>query len=73
MEFDWHNSLLVSGDKAGILAIWVFLYYIKDLNEGKAIKAIKTHKGAISNVRLHSDKDSNIIVSTGLNVIILYY
>ena len=23
MEFAWNNSLLVSGDKSGILAIWV--------------------------------------------------
>lgn len=22
MDFDWHNSLLVSGDKNGIISIW---------------------------------------------------
>jgi len=23
MDFDWHNSLLVSGDKNGLLVFWV--------------------------------------------------
>lgn len=23
MDFEWQNSLLVSGDKAGVVAIWV--------------------------------------------------
>ena len=60
MDFDWHNSLLVSGDKAGVMAIW-------DLNAEKAIKAIKTHKGAVSQIKLASSKDQNVILTTGLN------
>ena len=23
LDFDWHNSLLVSGDKNGVVAFWV--------------------------------------------------
>lgn len=61
MDFIWHNSLLVSGDKNGLLAIW-------DLNEGKAVHAIKTHKGAVSNIKFASDGDDRLILSTGLNV-----
>ena len=46
MEFQWKNSLIASGDKAGVLAFW-------DVNECKMIKASKAHKGAISNIRIH--------------------
>lgn len=66
MDFVWHNSLLVSGDKAGVLAIW-------DLNEGKAVQAIKTHKGAVSNIKFASDGDDRLILSTGLNVLRLLF
>lgn len=24
MDFEWENSLLVSGDKSGVVAIWVY-------------------------------------------------
>lgn len=47
MDFDWKNSLLVSGDKSGVMSIW-------DLNAEKSIKAIKTHKGAVSQIKLYS-------------------
>jgi WD40 repeat protein len=35
-EFDWHNSLLVSGDKDGYVAFW-------DINEGRPFKVAKAH------------------------------
>lgn len=54
MEFEWKNSLIASGDKSGVLAFWVFfLLLFKDLNECKLVKALKAHKGAISNIRIH--------------------
>jgi len=43
MTFDWHQSLLVSGDKSGVLAIW-------DLNRCSMIRAVKCHKGSVSNL-----------------------
>lgn len=36
LDFDWHNSLLVSGDKNGYVVFW-------DVNEAKAIKVRKCH------------------------------
>ena len=35
-EFEWFNSLCVSGDRSGGIAFW-------DINEGKAIKTVKAH------------------------------
>lgn len=67
MDFAWHNSLLVSGDKQGLLVVWVFYQLIQDLNEGKAVQAIKTHKGAVSNIKLVSSENEKIILTTGLN------
>lgn len=60
MDFDWRNSLLVSGDKSGVMSIW-------DLNAEKSIKAIKTHNGAVSQIKLFSQSDQNLIFTTGLN------
>lgn len=45
MTFDWHESLLVSGDKSGVVGIW-------DLNRGELVRAVKTHKGAVSKIKL---------------------
>lgn len=44
MTFEWHESLLVSGDKSGVVGIW-------DLNQGELVRAVKTHKGAVSRIR----------------------
>ena len=41
LDFAWHNSLAVSGDKNGMVALW-------DINEGVPIKSAKIHKGAVS-------------------------
>ena len=58
MTFDWHQSLLVSGDKSGVMAIW-------DLNRCSMIRAVKSHKGSISNVSFQEKK--GLILTTGLN------
>jgi hypothetical protein len=34
LDFDWKNSLAVSGDKSGIVAFW-------DINEGVAVQSKK--------------------------------
>ena len=47
MDFQWNNSLIVSGDKKGVMAIW-------DVNRGKSVKAIRNHKGAISNIKFYN-------------------
>jgi WD40 repeat protein len=61
VEFLWKNSLVVSGDRGGSMAIW-------DINTGQAIKTIKgAHTGAVSKIKFHSDgHDSNVILSTGM-------
>lgn len=58
MTFDWHESLLVSGDKSGVVGIW-------DLNQGQLVRAIKTNKGAVSRVKL--DEAHKNIITGGLN------
>lgn len=56
--FDWNQSLLVSGDKAGVIGIW-------DLNQGELVRAVKTHKGAVSKIAL--DGKQGFFYSLGLN------
>lgn len=56
--FDWGGSLLVSGDKAGVVGIW-------DLNRGQLVRAVKTHKGAVSKTKI--DENSGLIHTLGLN------
>ena len=60
MEFAWANSLCVSGDRSGGIAIW-------DINTGKALLSRQGHAGAVSKIHLHSDgSNSNLILSGGL-------
>jgi WD40 repeat protein len=58
MTFDWNCSLLVSGDKTGVVGIW-------DLNRGELVRALKAHKGNVSKICL--DGKSGLIYSIGLN------
>ena len=61
-EFDWKNSLCVSGDRDGMLCLW-------DINKGKCIKSKKVHGGQVSRILMHSDgQDSNLIFSGGASV-----
>ena len=61
VEFQWRNSLVVSGDRGGSMAIW-------DINTGKTLRTMKNiHKGHISKIEFYSDGvDNNLILSTGL-------
>lgn len=58
MTFDWHQSLLVSGDKSGVIGIW-------DLNQGQLVRALKTHKGSVNNIVINGKH--GLIYSMGLN------
>ena len=58
MTFDWHESLLVSGDKSGVVGIW-------DLNRGELVRAVKTHKGAVSKIKL--DENNKTFITGGIN------
>lgn len=40
LEFAWRNSLVVSGDKAGVLAFW-------DINRSEPLRVAKGHGSAI--------------------------
>lgn len=59
MDFEWSNSLLVSGDKSGVVAIW-------DLNKCAMVKAVRTHKGSVSSIKFHHK--GGFITTAGLNV-----
>ena len=61
VEFNWRNSLVVSGDRGGSMAIW-------DVNTGQALREMKgIHKGHIAKIQYYSDgQDNNLILSTGL-------
>lgn len=49
VEFQWRNSLVVSGDRGGSMAIW-------DINTGKAVREMKgAHSGAVSKINFFSD------------------
>jgi WD40 repeat protein len=52
MDFDWKNSLVVSGDKDGVVAFW-------DINAVDSFKKIKCHQGAVASVHLMSDSIDN--------------
>lgn len=58
MTFDWHQSLLVSGDKSGVIGIW-------DLNQGQLVRALKTHKGSVNKIVINGKH--GLIYSMGLN------
>lgn len=59
MDFVWKNSLVVSGDRKGLLAFW-------DLNKAQAIKTFPGHLGAVSTISLLETNDTRLIASGGL-------
>lgn len=62
-EFDWKNSLCVSGDRDGTINIW-------DINKAKCIKSKKIHNGQVAKIVLYSDgSSSNLILSGGASVL----
>ena len=48
MEFEWNNSLCVSGDRAGSVVFW-------DINRGDPLKTARIHGGAVAKIALFSD------------------
>lgn len=59
MEFEWVNSLVVSGARDGSLAVW-------DINTGQPLSIIQGHQGPVSKIALYSDGASkNIFMSAG--------
>jgi WD40 repeat protein len=61
VEFAWRNSLVVSGDRGGSMAIW-------DINTGQCVTKLPgVHQGALSKIALFSDgQNNNVFLSTGL-------
>ncbi|CAD8102273.1 unnamed protein product [Paramecium primaurelia] len=61
LDFDWKNSLCVSGDKSGTVVFW-------DINEGEPVMSKNTHKGAVSKCLLYSDGgNNNLVITAGIN------
>lgn len=61
MDFDWKNSLVVSGDRQGVVAFW-------DINEGEAVSQKRVHTGAVSQTVLYGDGgNNNLILTAGIN------
>jgi WD40 repeat protein len=58
-EFDWRNSLCVSGDRKGGVAFW-------DINTGKTLREIQAHASAVSKICFFSDGSDNLIATAGL-------
>ncbi len=48
LDFDWKNSLVVSGDKNGVVAFW-------DLNAGRHVAKMQAHGKGVGSCRLYSD------------------
>ena len=61
MDFDWNNSLLVSGDRQGVVSFW-------DINEGEPVMFKTIHSGAVAKVKLFSDGGANnLVLTSGTN------
>ena len=60
MEFEWINSLVVSGARDGSMAIW-------DLNTGQSLHQFQGHNGPVAKICFYSDGvNQNLIISSGL-------
>lgn len=59
-ELNWQSSLCVSAGKDGLCALW-------DLNNEKCIGKQKWHMSQVSNIVFHSDKQNNLIITTGVS------
>ena len=61
MEFEWKNSLVVSGARDGSVAVW-------DINTGTAIQTLAgTHAGPVSKVAFFSDgTNQNLFITAGM-------
>ena len=59
VEFNWINSLCVSGDRSGNMMVW-------DINTGQSMRSIPgVHRGAVSKIEFFSDGTQNLIFSVG--------
>lgn len=59
LDFEWNNSLCVSGDKKGGVTWW-------DINTGTPIFQKQLHNAGVAKIDICSAADTNLIVTSGL-------
>ena len=59
-EFTWQDSLVVSGDRTGILAFW-------DINRPEPILTKKGHGTAVSKICFANEGDDRVLLTAGLS------
>lgn len=57
MDFAWNNSLVVSGDKDGVVAFW-------DINSMDSFRKLKAHGGPVTSIDFYSDDVNTHLIST---------
>lgn len=58
LEFEWNNSLCVSGDRSGGVTWW-------DINTGTPIMNKQCHNGGVAKISFVAG-DDNLVMSSGL-------
>lgn len=59
LDFDWKNSLCVSGDRDGRVAFW-------DINKTDVVKKCKFHTGGVNKICILENTNEKLVASGGL-------
>ena len=59
LDFDWKNSLCVSGDRNGIVAYW-------DINKTDIVKKNNSHNGGVNKICILENINEKVVATAGL-------